>query len=83
MPILWIQDGSPLTISVHSDGGEELGHLEVEDVDGKNAVWRLTDLRDPRPSNPVYDREFRMRPGGEEDGEFVLKLEFHPEDEEP
>ena len=80
MPIVWIEDGSPLTIAVEADG-EICGRLTVEGVDGKNAVWRVTDLENPRPANPVFDKGFRMRPKADGD-KSVLKIEFRPEGEE-
>jgi hypothetical protein len=61
MPIVWIEESSPLTITVESDDGEVLNRMEVEGVRGKDAVWRVTDVKDPAPSNPIFQKGFRMR----------------------
>lgn len=76
MPIMWIRESSPMTVVVESDDGEELGRMEVEGVQGRNATWRIVDAEEPGEA-PVCDRGFRMSrrrgPGGEE---HVLKLVF-------
>lgn len=79
MPILWIEEESPLTVKVEKDG-EIRGQMTVEGVHGKDAVWRLTDLENPRPANPVYDEGFRMREDA--DGKHVLGIEFRPAGED-
>lgn len=80
MPIMWIREGSPLAITVVSDDGEKLASMEVPEVSGKDAVWRISDLEDPHPSNPVYEKGFRMR--REKGNRAVLRIEFTEPSEE-
>lgn len=76
MPIIWIRESSPMTVIVESDDGEELGRMEVEGVQARDATWRITEAEEAGDA-PVSNRGFRMRrrrgPTGEE---HVLKLEF-------
>lgn len=79
MPIMWIRQASPMTVVVESDDGEELGRMEVEGLQARNATWKITEADEPG-DRPVSGRGFRMRrrrgPDGEE--QHVLKLEFGP-----
>lgn len=76
MPIIWIRESSPMTVVVESDGGEELGRMEVEDVQGRDATWRITEADEPGDA-ALTGRPFRMRRrGGAAGEEYVLKLEF-------
>lgn len=75
MGIIWIRDGSPLTIVAEDDDGNELDRMEV-DLQGRDVDWEITEV-DDSPGKPVSGRKFRMSPrrgpGGEE---FQLRLEF-------
>ena len=76
MGIIWIRESSPMTVVVEDDEGRELGRLEVEGVQARDADWQITEA-DESGDRPISGRKFRMRrrqgPGGEE---HVLKLEF-------
>lgn len=77
MPIMWMEQESPLTITVTDDDGDELASMEVEGVDARDADWRITRLEDPRPENPVYKKGFRMQPvGGSKEDRYVLAIEI-------
>lgn len=82
MPMLWIRDGSPFEVIVESDDGEVLNRMEVPGVNGKDAVWRVTDVQDAQPSNPVFDKGFKMRPRERASDEFVLGIEFRTEEKQ-
>lgn len=74
MPILWIQQQSPLTITVLDDDGTEIDSLTVSGVNGRDAVWRIKELANERPENPVYDKGFQMK--SDDDGGALLKIEI-------
>lgn len=77
MPIMWMEQESPLTITVTDDDGEELASMVVEGVDARDADWRITRLENPRPENPVYKKGFRMQPaGGSKEDRYVLAIEI-------
>ncbi len=83
MPILWMEQESPLTITVESDDGRELASMEVPGVDARNADLRVTTLEDPRPENPVYNKGFRMQPDEKSGKErYVLAIEIDERAEE-
>lgn len=74
MPIMWIREGSPLEIAVESDDGKVLNSMKVRGVSGKNAIWHIADVEERRPSNPVWEKGFRMRRDG--DDSAVLAIRF-------
>lgn len=84
MPILWMEQESPLRITVVSDDGKELASMTVEGVDARDADWRVTRLEDPRPANPVYNKGFRMQRDEESKGErYVLAIEIDEDEDRP
>lgn len=84
MPILWMEQESPLTITVKSDDGRELASMEVPEVDAREADLRVTTLEDPRPENPVYNKGFRMQPdedSGNERYELAIEIDERARDQ--
>lgn len=75
MPIMWIRESSPMTVVVESDDGRELGRMEIEGVQARNAAWQILEAEDADDA-PVCNRAFRMQP--KDGGEHVLKMEFRP-----
>lgn len=83
MPIVWIEESSPLTIAVEDDDGTVLNSMTVEGVDAADATWRLTELENAKPANPVYNKGFRMKPDcGPKGDTHRLKLEIDVPDQE-
>lgn len=74
MPIIWIQQQSPLEITVVGDDGTEVDSMTVPGVNGRDAVWRIKELANERPENPVYDKGFQMK--SDDDGGARLKIEI-------
>lgn len=77
MPIVWIEESSPLTITVEDDDGTVLNSMEVEGIEAADATWRVTQLESPTPDNPIYEKGFRMQPGcGPKGDTHRLKIEI-------
>lgn len=69
MPIMLIQEASPMRIRVEDDDGNLVGEMSLP-VSGKSCDWKVTHGQ----GNGVNER-FRMAPGGSGRGQ-ELRIEF-------
>lgn len=70
MPIMFIEESSPMKLRVERDNGDLIGEMTIP-VSGKNCEWEITHGR-----GQGVNKSFEMAPKGGGPGQ-ELRIEFH------